>query len=366
MNAFVNGDFNDKEQKIFFKTTKRIGKYDDFDVYSEQIKSNYIDRYENHFECTVEKVNSDPQTFILNSFYNYSDLKIKNEKEFLELLDLLHYNDHDKINNALINSILVRGSKDPTTGYISIDWKKKKNNKEQIIILMGLLNKFSNIHMYNLNYRELQENSKSKNTQLRIIAKYAVETLGDEFFDIEKKKSIIRYYNFEKNIKSQNFWKKYEEYLSLITVEKDDLHDEFINEFRKKYGMNINEEIVSRSFKLKELAAKTLPDICYGCENKYNLDMRTFKFRNSNKYYLEIHHVIPWSLNKEKNDDLSNLVKLCPACHRALTKNRADEILQREIIENIIIHSNSIGNFIENNYPNNNEELVDFVYDSLN
>ena len=36
---------------------------------------------------------------------------------------------------------------------------------------------------------------------------------------------------------------------------------------------------------------------------------------------------------KQSGDILENLVKLCPACHRALTPNRAEESYQKKLLK---------------------------------
>ena len=60
-------------------------------------------------------------------------------------------------------------------------------------------------------------------------------------------------------------------------------------------------------------------------------------------------------------------MKLCPACHRALTPNRADEKYQKQIIKDILYNSkeanNYVGNFVKN--PNIMEDKVNYVYSNL-
>lgn len=90
------------------------------------------------------------------------------------------------------------------------------------------------------------------------------------------------------------------------------------------------------------------------------------KKRNSDKHYFELHHVISFGA-KQSGDILENLVKLCPACHRALTPNRAEESYQKEIIKNILLNSNEandyVGNFIKE--PDNLDMKIDYVYSNL-
>ena len=50
--------------------------------------------------------------------------------------------------------------------------------------------------------------------------------------------------------------------------------------------------------------------------------------RNSDKHYFELHHVISFGA-KQSGDILENLVKLCPACHRALTLTELKKAIKR-------------------------------------
>ena len=92
------------------------------------------------------------------------------------------------------------------------------------------------------------------------------------------------------------------------------------------------------------------------------MENRTFKMRNSDRYYLEIHHVISFSADNTL-DQIDNLVKICPACHRALTKNRAEESYQKQLITKILINAPKAKEFCLNFTDEFN--CVQFVYDRL-
>ncbi|WP_429988857.1 hypothetical protein [Mycoplasmopsis bovis] len=63
---------------------------------------------------------------------------------------------------------------------------------------------------------------------------------------------------------------------------------------------------------------------------------------------------------------LENLVKLCPACHKALSKNRACEEYQKQLIYNIISNNSFINKYLEN-FVNGDSigEKIEFIYTLL-
>ncbi|WP_318023928.1 HNH endonuclease [Mycoplasmopsis agalactiae] len=108
-----------------------------------------------------------------------------------------------------------------------------------------------------------------------------------------------------------------------------------------------------------------MPDECSACKEKYNILDRTFIHRQTQKPYLEIHHVISFG-SGNKSDVLENLVKLCPACHKALSKNRANENYQKQLIHNIISSNPFISKYLENFVDNDIiNEKIEFVYSNL-
>lgn len=111
-----------------------------------------------------------------------------------------------------------------------------------------------------------------------------------------------------------------------------------------------------------QYAKLVLDDECASCKDEYPITERTFKYRNSDRFYLEIHHCIDFSADSTC-DQIDNLVKLCPACHRTLTKQRADESYQKMIIQNIFKNAPSVKEFCLNFTDEQN--VVQFVYDRL-
>jgi len=73
----------------------------------------------------------------------------------------------------------------------------------------------------------------------------------------------------------------------------------------------------------------------YQCEKNVNHNL--FISRSTKMPYLESHHLIPMSLQKNINkplDILDNIFCLCPYCHRAI--HHAENEITRDIIDNLI------------------------------
>ncbi|SYV95523.1 HNH endonuclease [Mycoplasma putrefaciens] len=120
---------------------------------------------------------------------------------------------------------------------------------------------------------------------------------------------------------------------------------------------------IKRDAQVVAFARISLPDFCFACNDLYKIEDRTFIHRQTMKPYLEIHHVLSFAYD-QSSDVLENLVKLCPACHKALSKNRALECYQKTLIKNIISNSTAIDKYL-NDIIVGNEDKVDFVYNRL-
>ncbi|WP_340585671.1 HNH endonuclease signature motif containing protein, partial [Staphylococcus aureus] len=86
----------------------------------------------------------------------------------------------------------------------------------------------------------------------------------------------------------------------------------------------------------------------------------------SERYYFELHHVISFGSN-QSGDILENLVKVCPACHRALTPDRANEDYQKKLIKNILLNSKEANKYVENfiQDPNDYNMKIEYVFANL-
>ncbi|RIO36945.1 HNH endonuclease, partial [Staphylococcus saprophyticus] len=69
----------------------------------------------------------------------------------------------------------------------------------------------------------------------------------------------------------------------------------------------------------------------------------------------------------KSGDILENLVKLCPACHRALTPNRSESKYQKNLIKNILINSKSARDYVANfvSDPNDLNTKIEYVFSHL-
>lgn len=374
INSFFNGDFKEKNQRVEIKIKKTISsnlnniKFDnDFMLYYQKTIQNYFKFKEVSFDFKDDSFN-------FKSYYTYKELNISSENNLQqnlkkELDSIINNNDINDINYILINSFLLRASYDISLNYCTIDWKKAKNNKDNLKLLLYLLHNFSDINYFNLNYRELQYNSSKKNTQLRLNLSYVYELFRKNINLDPYIKYCIENSKIEpKNKKKENFWSKYSEYFNILDYNNKELSQQEIQEFRKSYGLNqIDNNTIIRSTKLKKIANETLQNQCHCCRDIHRIENRTFKRKNSDTYYLELHHIIPFAQNKSQNDAVDNYTKLCPACHRSLTKGSADESLQRQNIENIIKNTRNFNDFVKREYPEINDinSLIDFIYKSL-
>jgi 5-methylcytosine-specific restriction enzyme A len=85
----------------------------------------------------------------------------------------------------------------------------------------------------------------------------------------------------------------------------------------------------------RNLALKRIEIESFKCE--FDLSHQLFESRHTNRPYLEAHHLIPISLQKDtqqKLDVLVNIFSLCPYCHRAI--HHADKGLTRNIIDKLV------------------------------
>jgi 5-methylcytosine-specific restriction protein A len=263
-------------------------------------------------------------------------------EKIYELIQLksISYNSNDYKNLVLVSLLGVRGSLDFLTNFFSVDVKRKFSDKynEYIDKLILLISQVCDMDAINLNFREEQpdfEKGRKRNTQIRIDLFFLNELKGfkEELSKINSYKFDIFYSNKNK-IKNKKSNPRIS-ILSKLSIYKD---KKYVSENRNKFFNEIQYLIEKkrRDTSIVLEAKKFLPDICFGCNNKYNLENRTFKYRDSDYYYLEINHVIPFSSSEGNVDKFENLVKLCPTCHRALTPNRASEKEQKEIIKNMI------------------------------
>ena len=294
--------------------------------------------------------------------------------EIYRLIQLLSFEvDSQEYEEAIILALFVlRGSADFSMQYYAVDIYRRFSTKGYLRNIFQLLSSTSAISRLNLNFREYQpqytNGTTRRNTQVRIKLGWFWNNYGNKLSDINVYKYSILNSNRDKisapTSNVGNFSDRLIEYMSNILGEKTD--EKAITKERKRLGLQASGSPVdSRNFNLKTIANNVFPDECMGCKDKYNNEQRTFRLRNQDKHYFEIHHVIPFSKGKE-HDQIDNLAKLCAICHRVLTKNRAEEDLQKKTIENILNSSDNTLKYVSILVGNTNkEQIINYVYSKL-
>lgn len=378
-------------------------KYNSYDMSDENIKS---------FKDVLNNIYKMPDNnWILKS--DLDNIKIKNssikpqiccviendaglkKKEFLRLLYFNLLN-NPKLNVNSINDekkkfirgfFESRGSIDYKAKFYSIDYyydSEEIYDLKRALVLyyyLSIPEKFLNI-----NFRELQpdyKKGKKRNTQVRINLDWYISEIGLSFpYRIDSIKENCEYEFFNNNgityfktptIEKNNLNNTFISRINLYgeKILNKTLKDDDINKLRIELGIDSNNSIVSRSQAEKLRVYLEKPDECCGCKNLYDLKYRSFIKRNDEKYYLEIHHNISFSHDKENLDIFDNMVKLCPICHSALKKNRANEEYQKEIIKNILNNDPYSRYFAETYFNIGNDEnkedelLIQKIYESL-
>ncbi|MFA5163239.1 MAG: HNH endonuclease signature motif containing protein [Patescibacteria group bacterium] len=292
--------------------------------------------------------------------------------EIYKQIQLLSFDiETEKYEEAILLSLFIlRGSPDFTAKYYAVDIYRKYSSKEYIRNIFQILSGISAISQLNLNFRELQPQFTAgrnlRNTQIRIKLGWFWEKFGEKIREINNYKYSILNNNTDKisepSISIGNFSDRLVEYLNNILGEEN--HNIDIKRERQRLGLEAS-GAEARDFSLKTIANNIFPDECMACKTRFNTNTRTFKLRNQDKHYFEIHHIIPFSKGKE-HDQIDNLAKICPVCHRILTKNRAEEALQKQTIKDILESSENAQKYVSILIGDTNiNNIVDFVYMKL-
>ncbi|VEG13915.1 HNH endonuclease [Moraxella cuniculi] len=281
--------------------------------------------------------------------------------------------DHDFSNLILLSFFGLRGSPDFKLNFYSLDLPRQIVSFQYLDHLFKLLTNISDLRQLNLNFRELQYQfivgENERNTQFRINLRYFYDNLAKDLLKVNKFKANILLHNNELII-TKNIARESKTFIERLMFYKDKVLNQQntereIEQLRKVLGFVYDEMIderVKRNQGIVQYVRAFFDDECACCKNIYPLESRTFKYRHSERFYLEIHHVISFSVDHTL-DQIDNLVKLCPACHRALTKNRADETYQKQLISAILVNAPKAKEFCLNFTDENN--CIQFIYDRL-
>ncbi|WP_271237179.1 HNH endonuclease [Mycoplasma capricolum] len=356
--TYKNSQFSTLElnDKIYTENNILMSKYTSIDMsFKERI----------HYVLIENDLNIDREIFLHNIFKRIQQLRLHVEQNQFE--------------KALYLGLFAfRVSADLSLNFYSVDLLNYNNFYSHWEDIISLLISSSAIKQLNLNFRELQpdyiNNNKKRNTQIRINLKWFYDNLVDDIskINIYKSKLLKDNKSIISNLQTVNTFKnsfiqRLNYYKNKILNFKDineQLTKEQIQKMRKGLNFAIEENsTTARNSQVVIFAKVMLPDFCFACKDIYELNSRTFIHRQTNKPYLEIHHVLPFSANKSA-DVFENLVKLCPACHKALSKNRALEGYQKKLIKNIIDNNVVVNEYLDN-FIENNQNKVDFIYDRL-
>jgi HNH endonuclease. len=255
---------------------------------------------------------------------------------------------------------VLRGSVDFTRNYMAVDVKRNVENELYIDSLFKILVSSNELIKYlNLNFRELQPEFKSKkrNTQLRLNLRWVYENILNEIGSIHPYKYDIISSNKVKIGDLPQTDTMYTTFIQRLiyyqrNVLKKELSNIEVENIRHElFSVSKNDQKIQRSKKILLVVKDTTKDICSACSQKYKIADRSFIASREKRYYFEYHHVISFANNRELLDVPDNLVKLCPTCHCAMKKGRAECNYQKKLIKNIL---------------NNRKDVLDFSKSYLN
>ncbi len=370
---------------VFFNTTQN--KDNNFEIKSEYRETKFLKITENSHKNTALLLsnkyfldfNCINKTAIVAIIEN--DKKI-NTEDFLNLVyeKIIVYlkklpSDYLLDIEMALALFTLRGSADFNHGFYSVDIKNS-NNVYLDNFFKLLLSSDDLLSRLNLNFRELQpqfvSGSNKRNTQVRINLKWFYDNAISKIKEINKYKADV----LSKNNKKLGEVRKYSSFEDRLIFYRQSIIGRKLKEkevvslrksldFSFQDGKDSDNSFFRRNQKIVSYAREIFPDICVGCDNKYQINDRSFIMPRNDRYYFEINHVIPYSNDSSSVDVLDNLVKLCPTCHRALTPGRAYDTLQKEIIKNMINSRKEVKNFIISMMQNNQSSPIDYVFSIL-
>lgn len=375
--SFCIAFFNISEENsdyFIIKSEYRISKKTDYELNDEIYRENNkllcnisslpFELKKNIHYCYIEKTSS------INSFYKFINYLYEKIQKFRQ------YYDNYQFSKVVYLSLFgLRGSPDFALNYYAVDIFRKFETENYIKKIFYLLPSLENAEQLNFNFRDLQHEYVNKirerNNQIRINLRWFFDNYCNDLKDINIYKYNILISNKvkikntkHKSIFTNQFYSRMLIYIKTF-FSKEYLTDRNIPELRKKIGFLVEPDSINkRNSAIVEIAKEIFPDICSGCYLLYDIKDRTFKYKNKDRYYLEIHHVISFANNDV--DQIDNLTKLCPTCHKALSPNRANPEYQKQIIRSILEFNNAASIFIESFVENDNlDQKIEYVYSKL-
>lgn len=371
--AFFNFSINNGHFEI--SSSYRFSKFADIELTNDIYSQN--NRLLSEWTNLSFSLSGKKHVFLISS-----DDKVATSVDFAEAVyrkiqqkRLEHYSDEQFERVLLLSLIGLRGSADPTTNFYAVDIIRDIQTDKYLDLIFRLLTNISDIRQLNLNFRELQQQyyteENQRNTQIRINLRWLSEKLNYNLSEVNiYKDSILK--KLKKTIRQKNMREITENgFIERLIIYRNNIlnvnNNSKVHDLRRELGFTLckNDSEIRRSTTIINIARELYDDECVCCKDIYPIENRTFKIRSSGRYYLEIHHVISFSSDK-KGDQIDNLVKVCPACHRALTKNRGEEKYQKELIENILKNSNSAQQYVSNFLDSPTlMDMINYVYEKL-
>lgn len=350
-------------ESIFLTNNQKLKNWSNLDFQYNSTNGHYFTIQKNNQITTSDEFVKNIYKAIQRKRANYSD------DEFERILLL-----------ALFG---LRGSPDPKTNYYAVDIHRSVQTSFYLDCVFKLLTNISDTRQLNLNFRELQPEfiaeKAQRNTQIRINLKWFCEYLNYDLSILNLYKDNILKNQYVEIQGKQEKQDAYDGFLERLIVyrneiigqpkqESEELSKQTIQKLREELGFKTDDNDLGtqkRSANIVNIARNIYENACVCCKNNYDISERSFKMRKTGEYYLEIHHVISFASDK-KGDQIDNLVKVCPTCHRALTKGRAEESYQRQLIQNIITNSETAKEYVSNfiDQPTN-EKIIDYIYQNL-
>lgn len=309
---------------------------DDFDFvsyvyeYKEQLNSvsgyhNWeVEKATNGAARLKFKVLCDIDNFGTNELYNYL-FKMSTTSDWA-----LEENENPSKAQFIRGFVELRGSVDTTARFIAQDYfynSKKELKKSKI--LTDTMN--IDIDYANFNARELQpqyvENISKRNSQFRINLFYYANKIGfinkykalifENAYKCHVKKEVNEIIYFEVKVPApKKVDATFASYLNFYTnnIYNREINEALLADLRKQLGFtNKHIDKVSRNKIIISTFDRISPDVCACCGAT-----KTYTKQNG-KQYFEIHHVVSFA-NGSELDNIANLVKLCPTCHRMMKK----------------------------------------------
>lgn len=360
---------------IYLKKLNKESKNSPYWIFYENIPdeinvSRSLKRYKTHFFILENDLK-----LTEDSFYNKLYSKIVTQK----WVYVPGLNDEKK---SFVRGFMeLRGSIDTKADFFAQDYYYNSDfeiRKARVLIdLMGIP-----YNIININFRELQDQfisgERRRNTQFRPRLSWYLSNVGiinDYKADIyaksrNKKPTLIdeNVLYFDESLSLNRLRTSFENRLSyyVSNIFGRELTQADINRMRNDLGFSDGNNTPGRNWALVDLIRNCTPDECVCCKDKYDIADRSYINRSTGRYYFEIHHVISLGNNMDLDDE-NNMVKLCPACHRALKRGSGTEQEQKELIKEIFKNAPNTLDFAKHFFDTDDyNRIVELTYLSLN